>query len=54
MRDQNDGAFIIVDRLDQRGAAVDVEMVRRLVEDEEMRRVEGGDAEQQSRLFASR
>ena len=54
MRDQNDRALVIVDRLDQRGAAVDVEMVRRLVEDQKMRPVEGRDAEQQPRLFAAR
>ena len=32
MRDQNDRAAIVVDRLDQGGAAVDVEMIGRLVE----------------------
>ena len=32
------GAFVFVDRLDQLGAAVDVEMVGRLVEDQELRR----------------
>ena len=53
MRDEHDRAFMGVDRLDQRGAAVDVEMVRRLVENEQMRSGEGGDAEQQPRLLAA-
>ena len=53
VRDQDHRAGIIVDRLDQRGAAVDVEMVGRLVEDDEMRRGEGRKAEQQPRLLAA-
>ena len=40
-------------RLDQRVAAVDVEMVGRLVEDEQMRAVEGGEPQQQPRLLAA-
>ena len=44
----------VVDRLDQGGAAVDVEVVRRLVEDQEMRAVEGGEAHEQPRLLAAR
>ena len=48
------GAGIFVDRLDQRGAAVDVEMVGGLVEHDEVRPLEGGEAEQQPRLLAAR
>ena len=47
------GAGIVVDGLDQRGAAVDVEMVGGLVEHDEMRPVEGREAEQQPRLLAA-
>ena len=54
VRDQDRGAGIVVDRLDQRGAAVDVEMVGRLVEDDEMRPREGRKPEQQPRLLAAR
>ncbi len=54
MRDQDHRARIIVDRLDQRGAAVDVEMVGRFVEDDEMRAAEGGETQQQPRLLAAR
>ena len=54
VRHQDHRAGIVVDRLDQRGAAVDVEMVGRLVEDDEMRRGEGRQPQQQPRLFAAR
>ena len=54
MRDEDAGAFVFVDRVDQLGAAVDVEMVGRLVEDEELRAVESGEAHQQARLLAAR
>ena len=53
MRDQNDRALVIIDRLDQGGAAVDVEMVGRLVENQQMRPVEGREPHQQARLFAA-
>ncbi len=39
--DQDDGAFILGERVDQRLAAVDIEVVGRLVENEQVRRVEG-------------
>jgi hypothetical protein len=39
---------------DQRLAAVDVEVVGRLVEDQQMRSVEGREADQQPRLLAAR
>ena len=53
MRDQDDGAGKVVQRMDQRFAAVDVEMVGRLVEDEQVRPVEGGKPHQQPRLLAA-
>jgi hypothetical protein len=52
--DQDDGAFVIVDRLHQGGARVDVEVVRRLVEDEHVRALDGGQPHQQPRLLAAR
>ena len=52
--DQDDGALVVVDRHDQRFAAVDVEMVGRFVEDENVRGMEGGKREQQPRLLAAR
>ena len=54
MADQDDRALIVVDRLDQRLAAVDVEMVGRLVEHQDMRPMERGEGEQQPRLLAAR
>ena len=48
------GAFVIVDRLDQLGAAVDVEMVGRLVEDQQLRPVKSRQAHQEARLLAAR
>ena len=54
MADENDGAFIIIDRHDQGFAAVDVKMVGRLVEDENMRGMESGQHEEQARLLAAR
>ena len=53
MRDQDHRAFIIIDRLDQGGAAVDVEMVGRLVEDQQMRAVKGREPHQEPRLLAA-
>ena len=53
VRHQDRSAGIFVDRLDQRGAAVDVEMVGRLVENDQMRAAEGREAEQQPRLLAA-
>ena len=44
---------IFGERLDQRLAAVDVEMVGRLVEDQQVGAGEGGEAEQQPRLLAA-
>ncbi len=54
VRDQNGRAREVVDRLDQGSAAVDVEMVGRLVEDQKMRAAVGGEAERQPRLLAAR
>ena len=53
VRHQDHRARIVVDRLDQRRAAVDVEMIGRLVEHHEMRPAEGRKPEQQPRLFAA-
>ena len=53
VRHQDDRAGIVVDRLDQGRAAVDVEMVGRLVEDEQVRAAEGREAEHQPRLLAA-
>src|SRR6476661_4066403 len=54
VRDQHHRAGKIVEGLDQRRAAVNVEMVGRLVENDEMRRIKGGKSKQQSRLLAAR
>jgi len=51
MRDHDHGAGKIVDRLGKRGAAVDVEMVCRLVEDDQVGPEEGGKPEQEPRLL---
>src|SRR4029077_19458427 len=51
--DENDGAFIIVERIEQRTAAVDIEMVRRLVEDQKMRRAHRQQVWQKPRAFAA-
>ena len=48
------GAGKLVDRLGQRCAAVDVEMVGRLVENDQLRTEEGRKPEQQPRLLAAR
>ena len=53
MRNQNDRAFIFIDGLNQRGAAVNVEMVGRLVHDDEMRAVERGQPHEKTRLLAA-
>ena len=52
--DEDDRALVIVDRFHQGRAAVDVEVVRRLVEDQEVGAVEGGEPHQQARLLAAR
>jgi len=54
MGDQDHGARIIVDAGDQRRAAVDVEMVGRLVEEHEMGTVEGCEPQQKPRALAAR
>ena len=54
MRDHDDGAGEFVDRLRQRGAAVDVEMVGRLVQNDHVGAKEGRKPQQQPRLFATR
>src|SRR5260370_11227721 len=54
MRDHEDRAWKFVDRLGQRGAAVDIQMVGRLVENDHVRTEEGRETEQKRRLFAAR
>ena len=51
MADEDHRAFIVVDRHDQRLAAVDVEVVGRFVQHQHMRRVEGGEREEKPRLL---
>src|SRR5829696_1798106 len=51
--DEDDRTLEVVDRLHQGGAAVDIEVVRRLVEDEEMGPAEGGKPHEQARLLAA-
>ena len=53
MGNQNDRALILVDGLDQRGAAVDVEMVGRLIHDKQVRTAEGRQPHQQPRFLAA-
>src|SRR5437763_16484689 len=53
VRNQDRRAGIVVDGLDQRGPAVDVEMIGRLIEDDEMRAREGGKSEQQPGFLAT-
>ncbi len=52
--DEDDRAAVFGEGLDQRLAAFDVEMVGRLVEDDQMRRVDGGDQQAEPRLLAAR
>ena len=52
--DHDHGAGKFVDRLGERGAAVDVEMVGRLVENDQLRAEERRKPEQQPRLLAAR
>src|SRR6185437_4870172 len=53
MRDDDDGAGEIVERRDQRLARLDVEMVGRLVEDEERRRLMADEREIEPCLLAA-
>ena len=51
---QHDGALEIVDGIDQRVTRIHVEMVGRLVEQQHVRRVAGGERQQQAGLLAAR
>ena len=51
--DQDHRALVVVERAHQRFACVDIEMVGGLVEDQQVRPVEGGEREQQPRLLAA-
>ena len=53
MGDQDDRAFVIVKRIEQRAAAIDIEMVGRLVEDQQVRRRHRNEVEQQPRALAA-
>ena len=52
--DEDHRPAILGQRLDQRVAALDVEMVRRLVEDDHLRRLERGEQQRQPRLLPPR
>ncbi len=52
--DENDGAFILGKRVDQGFARVDVEMVGRFVEDQEVRGVKCREAQKQACFLAAR
>ena len=52
--DQNHRAVEGVERGDEGGAGIDVEMVGRLVEDQHVRRLAGHQREQEARLLAAR
>src|SRR5204862_1953930 len=54
VRNDDRGTGIVVDRLHQRGAAVNVEMIGWLVEDHEMGAREGGETKKQARFLATR
>ena len=54
MADQDHRAAVLGQRLDQRVAALDVEMVGRLVEDDQVRRVERGEEQREPRLLPAR
>ena len=54
MRDHDDGAGKFIDRFGKRRAAVDIQMVGRLVQDDHVGAVEGRQPEQQPRLLATR
>ena len=53
MADDHHRAIIIVERLHQRLAAVDVQMVGRFVEDQQMRRIAGDERQRQPRPLAT-
>ena len=52
MADQNDGTLIVVQRMDQGLAAFDIQMVGRLVKDQDMRGVNGGHRHEKPCLLA--
>ena len=51
--DENHRAVVIVERVEQRATAVDVEMVGRLVQDQQVRRRHGNQVQQQPRPLAA-
>ena len=54
MGDDQHGAVELVERVDQRFAAIDVQVGCRFVEDEDVRLLVGGEAHQQAHLLAAR
>ena len=54
MADEDDRARVIVQRLDQGFARIDIEVVGRLVQDQQMRRIAGDQGQCQTRPFAAR
>jgi hypothetical protein len=50
---EDDGALIVVERVEERTAALDIEMVGRLIEDKQMRRRHRHEIEQQPRALAA-
>ena len=53
MRDEDDSAFIFIDRFNECRAAVDIEMVGRLVHDQQMRTMKCRKTHQQAGFFAA-
>ena len=54
MADQNDCAAVIIERLHQGFARVDIQMVGGFVQQHDMRRIEAHEAEQKPRFLATR
>ena len=53
MADHDHGAIVIVERLHQRLTRIDIKVVRRLIEDEQMRRIAGDQRQRQPGLLAA-
>ena len=51
--DEDDGAVVVVERVDESLACIDVEMVSRLVEDQQVRMMECGQRQQEPRFLAA-
>ena len=53
MANQNDGTLIGVDRMNQRFAAFDIQMIGWLIQNEDVRRVDGGQSHKKSGFLAT-